>query len=156
MADREKIVLLTRLALYDKYMSDSDKKTNGYFLHDYIYSKNIRTRFFAFFGALILILFNLIYRIFVEKTDIFMLDYKKELTDIVVFVVIVLVVYTAIGSLKAAVAYRASQKRIKAYLEVLKRTGEQTGAPRRAAVGRAYERRYGRDIVYTGADHKRG
>ena len=153
MADKEKIVLLTRLAIYDKHLSDADKKMNNYFLHDYIYAKNIRTRFFAFTGSLIIVFFYALYRIFVEKADIFMLDYKKELTDVIGFIVIILVVYTAIGSLQAAIAYRAGQKRIKAYLEVLKKTLARD-AP--AAGERVRERRYGRDIVYTGDNYQRG
>ena len=144
MADKEKIVLLTRLALYDKYMSESDKKTNGYFMHDYIYAKNIRTRFFAFLGAAIVVGFYMINKVLVEKADIFTLDYRKELTGAALFIVIVLAAYTAIGGLRAASAYRASQKRIKAYLDVLKKTGEKTR-----------EVRYGRNIVYTGNNHQR-
>ena len=152
MIDKEKIVLLTRLAIYDKHMSESDKKVNQYFLHDYIYSRNIRTRFFAFIGSLIVILFMVMHRVFIEEVDIFALDYRKEITEIVIFIVIVLVLYTVIGGLQAAVAYKTSQKRIKAYLEVLKKAGmeKQTKTSEEA-----YRRRYGRDLIYTGNNYQR-
>jgi len=153
MADKEKIVLLTRLAVYDSRMSDSDKKINNYFLHDYIYAKNIRTRFFAFLGAVILVFFYALYRIFIEKTDIFTLDYVKELTVIVVFIVFVLVFYTAVGGLQAAFQYNASQKRINAYLDVLKKTGEM-GKDNRSPDERAKAKENGRDIIYTSGNYK--
>jgi len=154
MPDKEKIVLLTRLAVYDKHMSESDKKMNDYFLHDYIYSKNIWTRFYAFLGSMILIAFYLLYRILIEETDIFSVDYVREFTNIAVFIVGVLVFYTLVGSLRAMVSYRAGQKRIRAYLDVLKKTGEPAEA--RRAGERAYERRHGRNLIYTGSDNKRG
>ena len=153
MPDKEKIVLLTRLAVYDKHMSESDKKMNDYFLHDYIYSKNIWTRFYAFIGSMILIVFYLLYRILIKETDIFALDYVKELTNIAIFVFVVLVFYTLVGSLRAMVSYRAGQKRIRAYLEVLRKTGETAETP---TGERAYERRHGRNLIYTGSNHKRG
>lgn len=119
--DKEKIVLLTRLAIYDKYMSESDKKINNYFLHDYIYKKNFATRAFAFIGSLIIVFFYLLHKVFVMGADIFELDYRQELIDIAIFVVVVLVLYTIIGSFKSAMEYKASQNRIKAYIEVLKK-----------------------------------
>jgi len=150
MADKEKIVLLTRLALYDKHMSDADKKINNYFLHDYIYAKNIRTRFFACCGTIILVLFYVMYRIFVEQADIFALDYVKELTGIAVFVAAVLVFYTLVGSLRAAVAFRASQKRIGAYLDVL----DITSGEDRLFEERVNNRRNGRNTVLPGNSNK--
>jgi len=155
MIDKEKIVFLTRLAVYDKYMSESDKKKNCFFLHDYIYAKNIWTRFYAFLGSMIIVAFYLLHRIFVEKIDIFAMDYRKEITDIAVFIIIILVLYTLVGSLQAAVAYNASQKRIRAYLEVLKKAGEMKQA-RITADERANDKRYGRDLIYTGDNYKRG
>jgi len=154
MADKEKIVLLTRLAIYDTRMSESDKKINNYFLHDYIYAKNVRTRFFAFIGAAIVVLFYVLYRIFVEKTDIFTLDYVRELTVIAAFVVFVLVFYTAVGGLQAAFQYSASQKRINAYLDVLKKTGEME-TDDRSPGERAKVRDNGRDSIYTSGNYKR-
>ena len=155
MIEKEKIVLLTRLAVYDKHMSESDKKINNYFLHDYIYAKNIWTRFYAFIGSVIVVFFYLLYRILIEQTDVFAMDYRKEITDVAIFIIAVLVLYTLIGSLQAAVSYRASQKRIRAYLDVLNKTGEEKNA-RRIPGERTYERRYGQNIVYTGDNYQRG
>ena len=154
MVDKEKVVLLNRLAIYDKHISESDKKINDYFLHDYIYAKNIRTRFFAFIGSLIILAFYMLHRIFVEEIDLFALDYMKELTDAAVFIVIILVLYTLIGSLQASVTYRASQKRIRAYLEVLKRAGEMESAVKQTDEGNKINR-YGRDIIYKSGDYQR-
>ena len=154
MIDKEKIVLLTRLAIYDKHMSESDKKINNYFLHDYIYARNLRTRFFAFIGSMIIILFYMMHRIIIEEIDIFALDYQKELTDIVIFIVIILVFYTIISSIQAAVTYKTSQKRIKAYLEVLKKAGMEKDTQERASE-EAYKRQHGRDIIYTGSNYQR-
>ena len=154
MADREKIVLLSRLAVYDKHMSESDKKTNNYFMHDYIYSRNVRTRFFALLGSLIIIIFYAVNKILIQKADIFELDYKKEITAVIVFTVLVLILYTVIGGLKAASEYRAGQKRIKAYLEVLSKAGSDKSDKITAHEGTRKER-HGRDIIYTGGNYKR-
>ena len=157
--DREKIVLLTRLAVYDKHLSESDRKINNYFLHDYIYSKNIRTRFFAFTGAFILFAYYAMYRILVLNADVFTLDYKKEITEAAVFFAAIIALYTIIGSIRAAVEYRICQKRIKAYMEVLKKTGEMGVKPKKADIFRAepkerYNENDGTSIIYKGGNYK--
>ena len=60
MTDQKKIILMTKLALYEKNDKRKDKPCTDYYVEDYIYMSNLKTRlgitfitvFFAALGAL--------------------------------------------------------------------------------------------------------
>ena len=55
MKSRQKILLMTKLALYEKHYGAVDRAANDYFRHDFIYKKNLGTRFAVGFGGLIIL-----------------------------------------------------------------------------------------------------
>jgi len=114
-ADEKRIIIMTRLAAYDKNESAGDKRVNSYFLHDYISKNNLQTQIAVITGSLILIGFNILHRIFNEGLDITTLDYVAELRKYGLFIFGVALSYTVIGSLKAAKDYHGCQKRIRQY-----------------------------------------
>lgn len=116
---KEKIILMTKLAVYEKENSGRDQRINDYFLHDYIYKCNMWTRFSAIIGAVIVIFFIVLHKIFIESVDLFASDYVKELKSAVVLIVFLLVVYTVISTIKATMEYRTAQKRLNAYIQLL-------------------------------------
>ncbi|MDR1687362.1 MAG: hypothetical protein LBS21_01965 [Clostridiales bacterium] len=125
MIDKEKIILMTQLAVYDKHGAEADRRINDYFLHDFIYKNNMWTRFSVILGSIILYFFYMLHRIFNEGLDIMTLDYIAELKKMGLFILVIAAVYTVIGSIKSSYDYRQSQKKISEYskrLSVL--TGE--------------------------------
>lgn len=119
MIRKEKIILMTKLAVYDKYEGEADRRANEYYRHDYIFKKNIWTRFCAAVGAVILLAFDWLWKIFVKEIDLSLLNYRQELLDAVFFIVAVMILYTLIGTVKATVEYNRSQKRLQKYFYVL-------------------------------------
>lgn len=148
MINERKIIAMTKLAIYEKNMAEADKKTDGYFLHDYIYKQNMWTRIFVLIGLLIVIMFRWLHKLLIVGVDLFAFDYQKELLDIGIYVVVVLVAYSIIGMIQSTIEYKASQNRIKAYLQLLselERRDAQTGRDTKEAL----DTDYGSSIVYT-------
>ena len=118
LADKEKIIIMTNLAIYDKNHGEADKKANAFFRHDYIYWQNFWTRLHAFLGALIIVGFYIIERLVINQEDLFEIDYSAEGARILLFIVAVLFASSVISSLKATREYSKIQKRIERYLDL--------------------------------------
>ena len=123
MIDKQKVIIMSKLAAYDKYHAHKDRKKAEYFRHDYVYKRNIGVRFTALIGSLIVILFYFAHRIIIEKIDVF--DITGEImTDIIkaiVFIIAVQFIYSMIGFLIFSKEYNDSQDRINDYFDNLNR-----------------------------------
>ena len=121
MINKEKIILMTKLAVYDKNFGDSDKNAGSFFRHDYIYWKNFRARLSALFGCAIIAAAYVLDLIVIKDTDLFDIDYKQEGLKILTFVIIVLAITTFLNSIKATREYSAIEKRVASNLEYTKK-----------------------------------
>ena len=110
---------MTKLALYDKHEGPGDRMVNDYYRHDYIYRKNLGTRFAVGFGGLILLAFYLIQTILIEDTDVFELDFSGILIDSILFLAAILAVYSVIGTIQGTREYYLVQKRLEKYRELV-------------------------------------
>lgn len=119
MYNKQKIITMTKLAIYDKHEGESDRLCNEYFRHDYIYRKNMWTRLCAGMGALIFVGVYWLRVIFIDGADIFAMDLQKYITDSVLFVLAVLAVYTLIGTIQSTRQYYLMQKRLERYWGLL-------------------------------------
>ncbi len=119
MSDKRKIILMTKLAIYDKKLGDSDRKLAKYFRHDYIYRKNMWTRFFVGIATVIIIGLYWAYKIFIDGTDIFGIDYEAAIFKSVVFALVVIVFYSIIGTIIATIEYQQAKLRLQRYFKVL-------------------------------------
>ncbi len=126
MIDKDKIILMTKLALYEKKHGLADSHINHFFLSDYVYLKNSWTRFCVFLGCIILLAVDWMHKILNLQTDIFGLDIKAELIDNLTFIAVVLAAYTIIGTQRAIVEYNAAQRRISQFLDLLSRLNGDT------------------------------
>ena len=124
MIDEKKIRLMTKLALYDKTHGKSDKTVNELYYRDYVYRRNFRVRVFALFGTIVPIAFFTIYTVLDEDMDFFNFDYAQFGINIAIFVSIVLLVYTIIGTSVATAEYAAIRKRLKSYFAIIKELEE--------------------------------
>ena len=121
MVDNRRILLMAKLALYDKKYGNKDRKLNEFYQHDYIYKKNFVTRLYALIGGLILLMFYWLYQFFVMGIDLFDMDYQKAIIDSLLFLVALLATYTVIGSRIAIVEYKKAQSRLKKYFILIHR-----------------------------------
>jgi len=118
MTNEEKIIIMTRLAVYDKRYGEADREANSFFRHDYIYWKNFWNRFYALIGCFIIIGFYAFNRIFIVGEDIFEIDYRLEGFRILTFIVIVMFICSTISSLKSTREYSIIQKRLETHLKL--------------------------------------
>jgi len=118
MVDKEKIIIMTNLAIYDKNHGGADRRANTFFRHDYVYWKNFWARLYALLGSLILVAFYIIDKIVINGEDLFEIDYRAEGIRILVFVVSVMVIASLISSLKSTREYSIIQKRLDSYLKL--------------------------------------
>lgn len=124
MHDKEKIRIMSKMAVYDKRGFDKDAKANQYFRHDYIYKRNMSMRFFLGFGCLILIFFYALHLLAIEDVDIFTLDFGSEALTVLIFALAVMVAYSFIGTIVFTREFLRSQKRIAEYFSLMKQLEE--------------------------------
>ncbi|HHW66201.1 MAG: hypothetical protein PWP07_606 [Epulopiscium sp.] len=124
MIDEEKIKLMSKLAIYEKNHGNLDGKINGYFKSDYVYIQNWWTRLSVTIAGFLIIGLILFYKIFVEKVDLFSIDYKAYGMWLGGIIVVLLVVYSVLSSYVHEKRYKASEKRIRKYLQMLRQLEE--------------------------------
>jgi hypothetical protein len=111
---------MTKLAIYDKNRSERDMKKLSYFRNDYVYRQNIGVRFGVLIGCLIVILLNFMHKIVIDNIDVFSgMDYQEELMGAAVFVVVVVVAYSLIGTIVYMADYQNAKKRQRRYIKML-------------------------------------
>ncbi|MDR1537513.1 MAG: hypothetical protein LBU32_05870 [Clostridiales bacterium] len=119
MINEKRIMVMTKLAIYDKHYGAQDKRTNEFFRHDFIYKKNMWTRLCAFLGSMIALLIYWLNELLVKQVDILSIDFRKAGIDAAVFILIVMAAYTLIGTITAARQYAKCQTRLKNYVRLL-------------------------------------
>lgn len=140
MIDQDRIILMTKLAVYEKKYIKEDRRRNSYYVEDYIYVKNFKTRFSV---TLVVILFaaidimKMINQNVVIPTSLasFIDSYIKPY---LVPWIMILIGYTILSTIIYQTRYALSQKRLKGYSKILKQldTYEQDKADEERA---AYE-----------------
>jgi len=140
MANPQKIITMTKLALYDKHEGASDRAANDYFRHDFIYRKNLGTRLAVGLGCVFILIIYWSMRIFVEGIDVFELN-LEHFRESILFALAALVLYSLIGTIQGTREYYLVQKRLEdyqAHLRHLERVAERS---RRSSEDEQLERR---------------
>ena len=119
LINKKRIILMTKLAIYDQKYGSRDKKDNEYFRHDYIYRKNMWTRLFSSVGAVIILAVYWIYQIFALNQSFLEIDYQKAGIEAAIFILAVMALYTIIGTIRETVQYTKGQRRLKNYMRML-------------------------------------
>ena len=116
MINEQKIITMTKLALYDKHEGTADRAANDYFRHDYIYKKNLGTRLAVGFGSVVILIIYWLSAIFVgDEIDVFEMNIQEHLMESVFFVLAVIAVYSLIGTIQGTREYYLIQKRLDIY-----------------------------------------
>ena len=119
MISKKRVIMMTKLALYDRQYGSRDKKDNLYYRHDYIYRKNMWTRLCASIGAAIILAVYWIYQIFALNKSFLEIDYKQAGITAATFVLAVMAVYTILGTIRETAQYAKGQRRLKNYMRML-------------------------------------
>ncbi|MCL2386141.1 MAG: hypothetical protein FWC89_01195 [Defluviitaleaceae bacterium] len=120
MVNRQKIITMTKLALYDKHEGASDRAANDYFRHDYIYRKNLGTRLSVGIGAVVILALYWLRIAIIEEVDIFELYIQRHAMESILFILAVLAVYSLIGTIQGTREYYLVQKRLQQYQGMLR------------------------------------
>jgi hypothetical protein len=118
--NKQKIILMTKLALYDKNEGETDKKTNDFYRHDYLYRMNMGIRLSVGLGGLLLVALYWLYLLFIDGMDILTADLRLIAYESGMFLVALIAVYSLIGTIQGTRQYYLVQKRINNYLSMLR------------------------------------
>jgi len=130
MYNKEKIIIMSKMAVYDKRDFAKDSQANHYFRHDYIYKRNMQMRFGLGIGCLILILFYVFYLFAVDGADVFALDYQFEALRMLSLVLVIMIGYSFIGTIIYTREFVIAQRRIGKYFALMERlNGEKPPPP---------------------------
>jgi hypothetical protein len=120
MVNRQKIITMTKLALYDKHEGAADREANNYFRHDYIYRKNLGTRISVGIAGVIILAIHWLRIFFVEGEDLFEIRIQDYVMEAVVFLIALLAIYSLIGTIQGTREYYLVHKRLNRYLGMLR------------------------------------
>jgi len=149
LIDKEKIKLMSKLAIYEKNYGSIDEKMNGYYKSDYVYFQNWWARISAVIAGFFIVGLFFLQKIFIEKIGIFDLNYKEYGIRIAAFILILMAVYSFISSYVNGKKYDESQERIKQYMEMLKQLDEHKSLKQEEV----YKENYESDLSNPGDDN---
>lgn len=121
LVDQKKIVLMSKLAVYDKRYKRKDQRILNYFIEDYIYLNNMKARV----GITLIVLCHMIaggFKIMMEGIII-----PESITDFIACYVapyilpwfVLTVLYTLISTYVSGRKYRRVEKRFNAYKKMV-------------------------------------
>lgn len=119
MTNKNKIIIMSKLAIYEKNYGKQDKKIIMYYKNDYIYLNNFKTRIFCSFACLILIGLYISHKILFDNIDIYNFDIFKTVKNSILFIIIMLIIYTIIETIQSTKKYNKAKKRHTTYINGL-------------------------------------
>jgi len=151
--NKERIIIMSKLAVYDKNYGEKDRQANKFFRTDYVYRKNMWTRFYVFIGCVLILALYALRLFVVEGHDLFDFDYSNELMSIGIFVLVTLVIYTLIGTKLYISEFNRAQRRLGNYMELIKLLNNMGAAqPAQSTEPEQEEPERGADLYYTRND----
>lgn len=122
MVNQDKIILMTKIALYEKRYKRRDQRVMDYFIEDYVYMRNFITRlgislitvFFIGLGAFKIIVEEIIFPTSMEHfIDVYIKPY-------IIPWLVVIIIYTCISTLIYTARYKVVSKRFREYKKLVK------------------------------------
>ena len=124
MNKKERIIIMTKLAIYDKTHGEDDKRANGLFYRDYVYRRNFAFRFFALIGVLIPIAIYIVIMVLSEDMDFLGFDYIQFGINTAIIIAVVLGIYTFVGTRIATEEYTKIKSRLQEYFALIAKLEE--------------------------------
>lgn len=122
MVDQNKIILMSKMARYEKRYMRQDKRMTDYFIEDYVYINNFITRtgitlitiFFIMLGAFKILINEIIFPTSIEDfINIYVRAYIGPW-------LITIIVYTVISSIAFGARHKKASKRMNEYKKLVK------------------------------------
>ena len=120
MLNEEKIKLMTAMAVYEEKYGKQDRIADSYYMGDYIFKKNSWTRILIFAAFVILALMYVGFNLINENVDFFSSDFTGMIVKILIVLVILMIIYTSIGTAINKKRYNDAEMRLEK-LEYLKK-----------------------------------
>lgn len=113
--DKNKIIIMSNLAVYEKRYARKDFVISNYFKNDFVYVRNAWTRFFVIIGATILypLFFQSVFSF--EDFTVTIANGKLLLLFTIIYYALFIIVYTFISSYFAKQEYDEAIKRVESY-----------------------------------------
>lgn len=126
MVDQEKIIIMTKLALYEKKYKQKDQRKLNYFVEDYVYIRNFWTRA----GITLITLLIIVVGGFKQLTE--QAVFPTSLEEFLALYImpyfwpwlIVIVLYTVLSTLLSGAAYKRASSRFSEYKRLLKKLNQ--------------------------------
>ena len=152
--NKERIIIMSKLAVYDKNYGEKDRAAGKYFRTDYVYRKNMWTRFYVLVGCALIIGLYALRQFVVVGYDLLDFDYFGQLMNIGIFVLTMLVIYTLIGTKIYVSEYNRATRRLGNYLELIKLLNDMSGTQPIPIISETEqeEQERGADLYYTRDD----
>ena len=151
--DRERIIIMSKLAVYDKNYGEKDRQANMFFRTDYVYRKNMWARFYVFLGCLLIVGLYAVRLFTVDGYDVFDFDYLGALINVGAFILVVLVIYTLICTQMYVAEFNQAQRRLENYMALIKRLNNTSDDDESQADDHEQEElKRGDNIFYTRSD----
>lgn len=126
LIDKDRIILMSKLALYEKRYVKEDRRITSYYREDYIYSKNFVTRLCVTICIIIFAGVNVLNKI--NNGENIPLDFHELFTSYIVpysiLLAVSLFIYTLISTVIYGKKYDLSHRRIQYYKDQLKKLDE--------------------------------
>ena len=119
MIDPQKIIIMTKLAIYDKENAERDLDADRFFRHDFIYRQNMWVRLYVLVGCFILLGFRVLHMLAIDQADLFLLDFRTVLIQLVFILIAIEAAYTVIGTIRFTMEYEKAQKRLRTYYALM-------------------------------------
>ncbi|MCL2420652.1 MAG: hypothetical protein FWD03_02235 [Defluviitaleaceae bacterium] len=132
MVDKNKIMVMTKMAVHDKRHGDADRRVFAFFRRDYIYRKNMWTRLSVSIGAVFLLAIYWLHQIFIYGVDVQEIHIEQSVINSVLFLLAVMAFYTVIGTIQGTHQYYQVQKRMRRYMAMLKSLEQMPDSPEAA------------------------
>lgn len=138
MIDKDKIILMTKMAQYEKSHMRKDKRITAYFIEDYIYVNNFKTRlwitlitlFFIAVGAIKVCFNGIIFPTsMIHFVNVYIMPYFYPWLA-------TMIIYTFISTMVYSLKYKEANRRMrqyKRYIKQLKKYQEQSSSDEGAA-----------------------
>ncbi len=122
MIDQDKIILMTKLAVYENKYIKEDRRRNSYYLEDYIYINNFKTRLSVTIAVVLFVMLDIIENINhnIIFPDSIMSFVKVYISPYLMPWIVILIIYTMVSTTVYSKRYALSQKRLKDYNKLLK------------------------------------
>lgn len=117
--NKEKVKIMTNLAIYEKNLGKEDFSINEHFKSNYVSYNNFKTRLGVIIAMLIIFGGDLIRRASEDFNNFVEIDYVSVGIKYLVILVIVLVIYTFISTAIYKKRYRSAEIRISKYKKLL-------------------------------------